>query len=620
MKKLLIVLLSVISVSGIAQTRLYFSSTETAPVNPIYDASWYSTSQAGRYKLNNAKGSSAISVGSAINIAGYYSLDRQYVSSPMNAGIIFNSSVTITGQLMVREYANNDEVKWVMTVIKIVSEDGNIVRIQFNLDSSPTASEFINNASHRNKSMKNIYSSSYTTVQGDRIVIEIGYSHQLGTTPQASAKWGENAPDLPQNETQTSDGAGWIQFSNNITFTSEPESPPQTAFACGFECGVAGPHLTLGGAASFNTNNAFVRSGNRSVHINPNSGYGAIEPNFVGNGSTCVIRAYIYFPVLPTADCNLISIGASFYVITTMLGASFSAVDNQIHAGIGGAAGNGVSVTAGQWYKIDVKVSTLDDIWTVDVKVNNVSTSQATGNFAGGQYLGGIEIGASILGATTTCDFYVDDLAITTALNDYPIADGNIYPFVPVSDGPHNIMGANNFRRTLTTTDILNTTIDAYQLIDELPVGAGSDWINMLGPPNTTDYVQCKFGPPSGITQPVTAPNAVSVVCALHQASTGEGNMEIRLNDNGITNTIYSSSQIPGTTSLKYVQKYYSSSPSGGPWTIASGSGNFNNLKIQFGSPTALDVNPNQYFDGAIIEANFPSSASPPPRRVRLIQ
>jgi len=216
-------------------TRLYFPLTEAAPVTTIgFESVWTYTSEALRRKLNNVKGSSAITIGTQVGpwTPGQLALDRQFVSTRMDAGIIFTSGVTtFSGQLMVREYAAGDNVaNWLMGV-RIVSENGTTVRATIRAATSNFQNaEFINNATHRNQSLDLAggaitTTGSYTTVLGDRLVVEIGYADTAGASPEASAKWGENATDLPVNNTQTTDGAGWIEFSNTITFAGEV-SPP----------------------------------------------------------------------------------------------------------------------------------------------------------------------------------------------------------------------------------------------------------------------------------------------------------------------------------------------------------------------------------------------------------
>jgi hypothetical protein len=218
----------------------------------------------------------------------------------------------------------------------------------------------------------------------------------------------------------------------------------------------------------------------------------------------------------------------------------------------------------------------------------------------------------------TTGDVYYDDVLVSHTGADYPLGPGAVGTFVPTSDGTHNVAGAADFRRTLTATDILNSTTDAYQLIDDVPLESGSsvDWINMVAPPNATDYVECIFGAAPWTQVPIRAPRAVEIVAGIHQAGTGTGNMEIRINDNGTMDTFYTATTVAGSTSVAYKRKHYATAPTGGAWTVVSGNGNFNNLRMRFGSPAAVDANPDQYLDCIMIEAEFAEAA--PPQRPQL--
>ncbi len=202
-------------------------------MNPAFDAGWEDNSEAVRRRLEDVKGADAIVAGSTINLLEDVvrdELDRQYVSDPMAAGNTWTSGVsTFAMQLMVREFATTDNVDRGILGVRIVSQDGLTVRATLLVVANygPTL-EFINNATMRNKTFADgdTVGATYTTVDGDRLVVEIGcQSSVLNTTPQAAAKYGQNATDLPVNETQTTDGAGWIETSVTITFQA-PGGPP----------------------------------------------------------------------------------------------------------------------------------------------------------------------------------------------------------------------------------------------------------------------------------------------------------------------------------------------------------------------------------------------------------
>ena len=213
-------------------TRFYFPASEAAAVSPAIDAVWDYTSEFVRRRLVHVKGSSAIGAGTQIGAwtAGDFALDRQYVSDGMPAGVVFSDTDEFSIQLMCREFASSDNVTRRVGMVSIVSNDGSTVRTQLRAAFESTGSEFLSTGFRNVTFASGIAMSSvagtYVTVAGDRIVVEIGYRDNAGTSPEAQANWGENATDLPEgDETQTTNGAGWIEFSNTISFGGAPRLP-----------------------------------------------------------------------------------------------------------------------------------------------------------------------------------------------------------------------------------------------------------------------------------------------------------------------------------------------------------------------------------------------------------
>lgn len=201
-------------------TRFYFDASTGSPCNPAFSGSWNSSVSSVRRALSFPKGTTAIAIGTTINVTQTPSApeqDRQYVGPPMHA---FTLSGTVKGQIMTREFSVNDDVDQLFMGIRVCSNDGSTIRSPDALAVANygTAGEFINNASCRNNILANGDSlTSVTVSDGDRLVIEIGYRGQAGgASPQAAAKYGEDATDLPENQTQTTNGAGWIEFSQDI--------------------------------------------------------------------------------------------------------------------------------------------------------------------------------------------------------------------------------------------------------------------------------------------------------------------------------------------------------------------------------------------------------------------
>ncbi len=319
-------------------------------------------------------------------------------------------------------------------------------------------------------------------------------------------------------------------------------------------------------------------------------------------------RVYVQFAQLPSISTYIIETGAG----DTGPGVYFNQTDSKLYARVGTTSGaTGVVISTSQWYRVDFdfNIQTAgNDV--CDVQVDGTICGQAT---ATGISASQTQIAIGVSGAASVISYW-DDVILSNTAADYPLGAGYVNHFVPTADGTHNVAGTGDFQRTVTATDILNATTDAYQLVDDVPLesGASVDWINMAAPVNATDYVECVFGPAPGISTPTTAPRTVEVIAGIHQATTATGNMEIRLNDNGTMGTVYTATTVAGVTSVAYKRAHFADPPSAATvWTL-SGNGNFNNLRVRFGSPAALDVVPDQYFDCIMVEAEFAGVFTPP--------
>ncbi len=203
---------------------LFFSNRNRSNVNPPFSGIWTGASQAQRYVLSPYQSFDAVQVGSVIDMnagAQLIALDRQYVSP----GLAFPQVISgkISGQLMTREYVTNDNVDRVVLCARVVSSNGLQMRgVLISSGNYGPTLEFDATATHRNKTIAS--GQNLSTVSGragDRIVIEIAYQHSTaGTSPQASAKWGTLGQLLPVNESQTTDGVGWISITPNLEFNT----------------------------------------------------------------------------------------------------------------------------------------------------------------------------------------------------------------------------------------------------------------------------------------------------------------------------------------------------------------------------------------------------------------
>lgn len=376
-------------------------------------------------------------------------------------------------------------------------------------------------------------------------------------------------------------------------------------FCCGAECGqisASGPHWVAAlGVATIDTGT--VRNGNRSLRFNASAAVVTVNTVAMTASGRWVGRCYVRFATLPGADTLILAA-----TDTSGPGVRFKSSDSSLYAGVGTTFGStGVSITTGQWYRVDFDL-------TINTGGSDTSNVQVNGTACGTATATGLSANATVIRfgllSASTADMFLDDVILSNNSGDYPFGAGYVHHFVPTSDGSHNVAGASDFERSGTGTDILNSTTDAYQLIDDVPLesGAGTDWINMVAPPNASDYVQCVFGPAPGIPSATTTARALDFVIGYRQAGTGTGNMLVQwitpnFSPSGTSNDIYRAETVAGVTTIAYARKGDTNAPSDG----APG----NTTQIRFTSPLVLDANPDQYLVSAMIEAEFAQLPDP---------
>lgn len=211
-------------------TRCYFPSTTAADVTPVANGTWNYTSESVDRKLvPTTKSNTALAEGTRIGpwTVDQLARDRRYVSPPLSGAQTISGTATL--RLMTREFNNGDN-STSATEIYVVHNDGQTVRgTLFAASTSGSGSEYVNNATYRNKRfMLNEALSSVSAQNGDRIVVVIGHGNLPGSsTPEGACKFGDPTAlsDLPDDETQTTDGTGFVEFSQNLTFQTSTTFP-----------------------------------------------------------------------------------------------------------------------------------------------------------------------------------------------------------------------------------------------------------------------------------------------------------------------------------------------------------------------------------------------------------
>lgn len=207
-------------------TRLYFSSTGAAAVSPAFDAAWTSTGSAVRRALRREYDSTALTNGSTISwTSGQVALDRQYVSPPLAAQTL---SGNVRMQLRAREIAGTDNVRPYLG-IHVFSEDGTTYRATLLTVGYYSSVTELPTTQTNTPWADGDALSSYTCVDGDRIVVEVGYSDVAGTTPQALARYGAPvSTEFGEDNTETADYVPWIEFHTSVLFRPLTGAPNQS--------------------------------------------------------------------------------------------------------------------------------------------------------------------------------------------------------------------------------------------------------------------------------------------------------------------------------------------------------------------------------------------------------
>lgn len=366
-------------------------------------------------------------------------------------------------------------------------------------------------------------------------------------------------------------------------------------FCCGFECGIygAGHFDTALGSPTITTSSPL--SGTRSLLCTNRQE--VVSASTFGAGIV-VWRFRIRFNTVPDRNTAVGGVG------TSMVGVAFHAASSTLNMGsaTGVATSGGVAVTTGVSYVVDVRVDKTANPWVTAAYINGVAVPNLNYAQAADTAAMGLSLGLDAASVVGEC--LIDDVIVSATSVDFPIGAGSVLPFIPTSDGTHNIAGTGDFQRGNTGTDILNATTTAFQLVDDVPLPSGAvaeaDCIRCVAPPNATDYVENVFGPAAGGATPTVAPRTVEAILVHHEITTGTCNLRVGLNDNGTVNDVYNVTAA-GVVTYRYARKHYATAPTGGAWTL-SGAGNFNNLRVRTFSS---DATPDPCLDSIMLEAEF---------------
>lgn len=211
-------------------TRLYLSRQGHSDIEPGTLGSWGGNFRS-RLKLRSADNEDASQLTNTINNAASGStLHRQWISETMDGSIAFDSSTTYKVSMKCHESSTSANA-FMRLYVAIVSEEGTTVRVISSAQVDGT--EF--STSNSPHGLSRYFSgtgilSDYTTVAGDRLVVEIGFT--CGNSGYSiSQQWGNSTTtDLDAADGDSGVQNAWFETSNTITFGGtgggDPEPDP----------------------------------------------------------------------------------------------------------------------------------------------------------------------------------------------------------------------------------------------------------------------------------------------------------------------------------------------------------------------------------------------------------
>ncbi|MDQ1700140.1 MAG: hypothetical protein QOG34_2003 [Frankiaceae bacterium] len=381
---------------------------------------------------------------------------------------------------------------------------------------------------------------------------------------------------------------GTNSFSAAASFGTCPTTAPAIEWMDGFEMGrIFGGHAS-GLALGANTTNVTldsttVRHGSYAMKVNANGAATNAERLLTVATSVAVVRFSVLLSSLPAADVELARTGPSsgtqlqllYHSSTQKLALQFSS---------GTSVESSSTVSAGQWYVIDLRVDQSTATWAASWQVNQVAQTGRTVAGTAGTNVYAVWFGTT-LANTFTADY--DDIAITTASADYPLADGKVLMLKP--NGMGTSVGAGN----LSNDDASAIGSSSYTRVDDIPMANSTDYIRQTVASGTS-YVELNFED--------TTDSCVRMVQGLEMNNLGNTNQSNAAKTSifdGTTERVVFSGNMAASVAGEYV-RVAAISPTGTHWTPSE----LNGLVMRLGYAT--DVSPVPRWDAVLIEYEVP--------------
>ena len=204
-------------------TRFYLGTVATVPsISPTPNAEWDNTTGfIRRLAFPSAQSTAFSSTQTTDSAAGSNrdSLIAQYLYGPLDtAGTLTG---TVKGQILGLEDALGANARPQM-LVHICDGSGSIIGTAYAGDlatgTGNQANEYLTTMQNRyypRGGSQSLTSQGYSI--GDWLLMEVGWRRHATSGPRAvTLRFGDNASDLPENESQTTDGNAWIEFSHTF--------------------------------------------------------------------------------------------------------------------------------------------------------------------------------------------------------------------------------------------------------------------------------------------------------------------------------------------------------------------------------------------------------------------
>jgi hypothetical protein len=301
-----------------------------------------------------------------------------------------------------------------------------------------------------------------------------------------------------------------------------------------------------------------VHAGTYALRCNPAGAAQYMQKTVTGD--RVVLRMYVRFDTLPSADCDLFTIrdagGLSFrfkYIqASNKFQVVFGSTDPQLSS---------MTVSTGQWYCVELNVllnaATRTCDWQIDGTAQTQSASTQTASTVAALRIG--------TGNAETYTCYYDDLIVSVTNADYPLGAGGVTGLSPNAEGTHS-PGTNEIEDN-AGDDINGSTVQAYPLMDNVPMNSTADYVQQATAHTVPDahYAEVGF---ADIASGLTVKGVIGLLAYKSSATQANSGSTIAIRSDATQIEIYGTPAVPvdySESSLFYKSAVITAP--GGGWT-----------------------------------------------------